>query len=69
MPYKQDPQSIEAWQKENVERITIKPNKKKHITERIQLAIDMGVAKNRQNYIVEAILKQLDADGIPEIEE
>ena len=65
MARKQDTRAIEEWQKGNVDRIIIKPNKKLQVADRIQLAIDRGVAKNRQSYIVNAILKQLEADGIP----
>ena len=69
MPSKQNLRAIDAWQKENIERITIKPNKREHISDRIQVAIDRGLAKSRQAYILSAIRKALEADGIPEMED
>lgn len=65
MAKKQDIKAIDAWQSENVERIVIKPRKSDQITERIQIAIDRGIAKSRQAYILDAVKKALDADGIP----
>ena len=65
MAKKQDIKAIDAWQSENVERIVIKPRKADQITERIQIAIDRGIAKSRQAYILDAVKKALDADGIP----
>ena len=64
MAKKQDIKAIDAWQSENVERIVIKPRKSDQITERIQIAIDRGIAKSRQAYILDAVKKALDADGI-----
>ncbi len=69
MASRQNIQAIDAWQAKNVERITIKPNRSEHISKRIQLAVDAGKAKSRQGYIIQAIKNQLDADGIPIIEE
>ena len=68
MAKKQDIKAIDAWQSENIERIVIKPRKADHISERIQIAIDRGLTKSRQAYILDAVKKTLDADGIPEIE-
>ena len=65
MAKKQDIKAIDAWQSENVERIVIKPRKSDQITERIQIAIDRGIAKSRQAYILDAVKNALDADGIP----
>lgn len=69
MASKQNLKAIDAWQAENVERIVIKPNKKEHISDRIQIAIDRGIAKSRQAYILDAIRKALEADEIPMIED
>ena len=69
MASKQNLKAIDAWQAENVERIVIKPNKKEHISDRIQIAIDRGITKSRQSYILEAIRKALEADDIPDVED
>ena len=69
MPGKQNTKAIDEWQNEHIERILIKPRKEEHISERIQLAIEKGIARSRQAYILEAIRKALEADGIPKIEE
>ena len=68
MAKKQDIKAIDAWQSENIERIVIKPRKADHISERIQIAIDRGLTKSRQAYILDAVKKALDDDGIPTIE-
>ena len=67
MSSKQNFRAIDDWQRENVERIVIKPNRKQHVSDRIQIAIDQGLAKSRQAYILSAIQKALEEDGIPEI--
>lgn len=69
MASKQNLKAIDAWQAENIERIVIKPNKREHISDRIQLAVDRGITKSRQAYILDAIKKALEADGIPQIED
>ena len=69
MPSKQNLKAIDAWQAENIERIVIKPNKKEHISDRIQIAIDRGIAKSRQAYILDAVRKALEEDDIPPIED
>ena len=69
MAKKQDTKAIDAWQSENVERIVIKPRKADHLSERIQIAIDHGLTKSRQAYILDAVKKALDDDGIPMIED
>ncbi len=69
MAKKQDIKAIDAWQSENIERIVIKPRKADHISERIQIAIDRGLTKSRQAYILDAVKKALDADGIPVIKD
>ena len=68
MARKQDIKAIDAWQSENIERIVIKPRKSDHISDRIQIAIDRGLTKSRQAYILDAVKKALDDDGIPPIE-
>ena len=65
MAKKQDIKAIDAWQSENVERIVIKPRKADQISERIQIAIERKIEKSRQAYILDAVKKALDADGIP----
>ena len=69
MASKQNLKAIDAWQAENVERIVIKPNKKEHISDHIQIAIDRGITKSRQAYILDAVRKALEADDIPMIED
>lgn len=69
MAKKQDIKAIDAWQSENVERIVIKPRKSDHISERIQIAVDRGITKSRQAYILDAIKKSLTDDGIPTLED
>ena len=69
MASKQNLKAIDAWQAENVERIVIKPNKKEHISDRIQIAVDRGITKSRQAYILDAVRKALEADDIPMIED
>ena len=69
MSSKQNFRVIDDWQRENVERIVIKPNRKQHVSDRIQIAIDQGLAKSRQAYILSAIQKALEEDGIPEIDD
>lgn len=69
MPSKQNLKAINEWQQEHLERIVIKPNKKEHISERIQQAIDQGYAKSRQAFILDAVRKALDELGIPNAEE
>ena len=65
MSSKQDVKKIDEWQKENIERITIKPNKKLKITARIDSAIANGYKGKRQTYIIDAICEKLERDGIP----
>ncbi len=69
MPSKQNIRAIDAWQAKNVERIVIKPNRRDHISDRIQIAIDRGLAKSHQGYILDAVRRALEADGIPKIED
>ena len=69
MARKQNTKAIDVWQAEHVERIMIKPRKEEHFSERIQLAVDKGCAKSRQAYILDAVRRALEADGIPMIEE
>ena len=65
MPRKQNTKAIDAWQTEHVERIMIKPRKEERFSERIQMAIEKGCGKSRQAYILDAVRRALDADGIP----
>ena len=65
---KQNYEAINKWKSENTERIQILPRKSEHISERIQLAIEQGKAKSRQAYILDAIKKALEADGIPTLD-
>lgn len=66
---KQDAKKINAWKAANITRLNIEVRKDSGILERIQAAVDAGVAKSRQAYIVEAIRAALDRDGIPEVEQ
>ena len=67
MAKKQNTKAIDAWNRENTDLIRIRARKKEHLNERIQMAIDKGCGKSRQAYILDAVRKALEADGIPEI--
>ena len=69
MPSKQNTQAIDAWNRENTDLIRIRARKEERLNERIQLAIDRGIAKSRQAYILDAVRKALEEDGIPMIED
>ena len=69
MASKQNTQAIDAWNRENTDLIRIRARKEEHISERIQMAIEQGKAKSRQAYILDAIKKALEADGIPMLDE
>lgn len=69
MPSKQNIQAIDAWNRENTDLIRIRARKDEHLNERIQIAIDRGIAKSRQAYILDAVRKALEDDNIPMIEE
>ncbi len=69
MPSKQNIQAIDAWNRENTDLIRLRVRKEERLNERIQLAIEQGKAKSRQAYILDAIKKALEADGIPTIED
>ena len=69
MASKQNTKAIDAWQAKHVEKIMIKPRKEEHFSERVQMAVDRGCAKSRQAYILDAVRKALEADGIPMIKE
>ena len=60
--HKNQPKYTEKWQAENVERLTIKPNLKYRLSERIQAQIEKGCAKSRQDYIIQAVLSRLEQD-------
>ena len=64
---KQNYAKINEWKSRKTDRIQILPRKEEHIPERIQIAIDAGGAKSRQEYIIEAVKRRLDFDGIPTI--
>ena len=65
MASKQNIQAIDAWNRENTDLIRLRVRKEERLNERIQLAIEQGKAKSRQAYILDAIKKALEADGIP----
>ena len=69
MPSKQNTQAIDAWNRENTDLIRIRARKEERLNERIQLAIDRGISKSRQAYILDAVRKALEEDGIPMIED
>ena len=64
---KQNIEKITAWQKDNTDRIVFRVQKKKHLPDRIQQAMDKR-GMSRQAYIIDAIETALAHDGIPEIE-
>ena len=63
---KQNYAAINKWKSENTDRIQILPRKSDQLPQRIQQAVDAGLSKSRQSYIIEAVKARLDADGIPE---
>lgn len=69
MPSKQNIQAIDAWNRENTDLIRIRARKEEHLNERIQIAIERGITKSRQAYILDAVRKALEDDDIPMIEE
>ena len=69
MASKQNTQAIDAWNRENTDLIRIRARKDEHLNERIQIAIDRGITKSRQAYILDAIRKALESDDIPMIED
>ena len=64
---KQNTKKINEWKAANITRINLEFRNDTHIIERINKAIEQGKAKSRQAYIIEAVKKALEADGIPEI--
>ena len=62
MAGKQDAQKISQWQAEHIDRISIKPRKELKLPERIQAAVDHGLAASRQDYIIKAVLEALEHD-------
>lgn len=66
---KRDYAAINQWKKDKTERIQILPRKEEHLSARIQQAVDAGLSKSRQSYIIEAVKARLDADGIPAADE
>ncbi len=69
MPKKQDTKAIAAWAKENTDLIQFRARKHEHLPERVQQAVDQGYAKSRQAYMLEAIRRALESDGIPGMNE
>lgn len=69
MPSKQNTKAIQAWMDEKTDMIKIRARKEERMPERIQMALDKGIAKSRQTYILDAIRKALEADGIPELKD
>lgn len=45
MPSKQNTKAIDVWNKANTDMIRVRARKEEHLNERIQLAIDRGIAK------------------------
>ena len=66
MPSKQNTKAIQEWQESNTDLIRIRSRKTDQIPQRIQQAVDAGLSKSRQSYIIEAVKQRLAADGIPE---
>ncbi len=69
MASKQNTQAIDAWNRENTDLIRIRARKDEHLNDRIQIAVDRGIAKSRQAYILDAVRKALEEDNIPMIDE
>ncbi len=69
MPSKQNTKAIDVWNKANTDMIRVRARKEERLNERIQLAIDRGIAKSRQAYILNAVRNALEKDGIPELTE
>jgi len=67
MPSKQNTKAIDRWNRENTDLIRIRVRKEERLVERLQMAVEKGCGKSRQGYILEAVRKALEADGIPEI--
>ena len=66
---KQNIQKINEWKAAKVTRINLEFRNDTHIVERINKAVEMGKAKSRQAYILDAVKKALEADGIPTLED
>lgn len=69
MTSKQNTKKIEEWKRNNVTRIHLELRNDSGIPERIQQAVDAGLARSRQAYIIDAVKERLDRDGIPESEQ
>ena len=67
MPSKQNTKAIQAWMDAKTDILKVRARKEEHMPERIQQALDKGCARSRQAYILAAIRKALEADGIPEM--
>lgn len=62
---KQNYAKINEWKHAKTDRIQILPRKDLRMPERLQMAVDKTGANSRQAYIIDAINRKLDADGIP----
>ena len=69
MASKQNIKAIDDWKKEHTDLIRIRPRKEERLIERLQMAVEHGCAKSRQAYILNAIYKALEEDGIPELKD
>ena len=69
MSAKQNIKKIEEWKRSNVTRIHLEVRNDTGIAQRIQQAVDAGLSKSRQSYIIEAVKARLDADDIPAVED
>lgn len=69
MANKQNTKAIDEWKKEHTDLIRLRPRKEERIIERVQMAVEKGCGKSRQAYMLEAIKKALENDGIPELKD
>lgn len=66
---KENVEKIQQWKKEKVTPMYINVRNDTHLLERIALAVDSGLARSRQAYVLAAIEAALDRDGVPRIED
>lgn len=62
---KQNIEAIAKWQKEKTDFIRFRVRKENQIPDRVQMAVDAGKAKSRQDYYIRAIMEKLEHDGFP----
>ena len=67
MPSKQNIEKIANWKKENVDVIRMPVRKEYQLPERLDYAVQQGIAASRQAYIIAAVNEKLDRDGIKRI--